>query len=239
MNPIDGNAPSDRRYGCFSMDIRQFCSALTVLGSMTLFSASANATLAFFTDRTAWESTLGGAITTENFDAIRPFVLNAGSNTVGQLDISLSNLLGSFNQVGDISTFWNINGTTGYLGAATGTGAEDITINLPMAAFGWGADFSTTHSAGGLTLEIDAILAEFSDILPGGEDGTGFLGVISTEAFSSIRLFDASQNESFGMDNVSFGDGTGVTVAIPAPATLAIFGLGLVGIGFVRRTRHN
>lgn len=215
------------------MRIRQLCGALALLGSMSMFAPSAHATLVFFNDRTTWENTLGGTITTEDFNGVTPFVLSAGNNAAGQLNISILNPTGSFNRVGDISQFWNINGTTGYLGG----GAEYTTVHLPNAAFGWGADFSTTHSGGGLTLEIDSILAEFSDVLPGGEDGTGFLGVISTNAFSSIGLFDTAQNETFGMDNVSFGDGTGTTVALPEPTALAILGLGLGALGFARRRR--
>ena len=113
-------------------------------------------------------------------------------------------------------------------------------MNLPQAVFGWGADFSTTHSGGGLTLEIDSIFAEFSDVLPDldlfpeTEDGTGFLGVISTNAFSSIRLFDTDQNETFGMDNVSFGV---ASVSIPESAPLALIALGLLGLAGYRRRR--
>ena len=189
--------------------------------------------ITFFTDRTTWENTLGSPIATEDFNGVTPFVLGAGSNAAGQIDISLANLFGAANEIGDISEFWLIDGTTGFLGVASAVGAENITVDLPLAVFGFGADFSTTHSGGGLTLEIDSILAEFSTVLPGGADGTGFLGVISTNAFSSVRLFDTSQNETFGMDNVSFS-----TVAtIPEPGTLAILGLGLVGLGLARGRR--
>jgi hypothetical protein len=217
------------------MRIRQLCGTLALLGTVSLFGTSAQATLVFFNDRTTWENTLGGTITTEDFNAVTPFVLSAGSNPAGQIDISLSNVSGSVNRIGDISEFWLIDGTTGFLGAATPNGAENISVDLPERVFGWGADFSTTHSGAGLTLEIDSILAEFSDILPGGENGTGFLGVISTNAFSSVRLFDAEQNETFGMDNVSFGDGTFVATAVSEPTALAILGLGLAGLGLSRR----
>lgn len=221
------------------MRIRQFCGTLALLGSVSLFGTNAQATLVFFNDRTTWENTLGGTITTEDFNAVTPFVLSAGSNPAGLLDITLSNVFGSVNQIGDISAFWLIDGTTGFRGGGSAVGAENIFVNLPHTVFGWGADFSTTHDAGGLTLEIDSILAEFSDLIPGSGQGagTGFLGVISTNAFSSIRLFDAEQNETFGMDNVSFGDGTFAATAVSEPTALAILGLGFAALGMGRRRR--
>jgi hypothetical protein len=42
-------------------------------------------------------------------------------------------------------------------------------------------------------------------------DGTGFLGLIATASFSTVTLFAVDNNETFGMDNVSF--------AVPEPAT--------------------
>ena len=219
------------------MNFRFLCGTMGLVASLILFATQANATLTFYNDRTDWENALGGTITTEDFNGIAPFILGAGDNAVGQLNISILNPTGSFNRVGDISEFWNINGTTGYLGG----GAESTTLELPQRIFGWGADFSSTHSAGGLTLEIDSIQAEFSVVLPDGGDligeGTGFLGVISTNAFSTIRLFDDLQNETFGMDNVSFGDGTFVATAISEPAAWAAFGLSLSLMGLARRRR--
>ncbi len=205
---------------------RKFVSTIIFGTVLIMLSTNGNASLMFFSDRTTWESALGGTIGTEDFNAVTPFAMSAGSNSAGQLDIVLTNLTSSFNSIDNGAGILNIDGTTYYKGSATS--AENIVIQLSQAVLGFGADFRSTHSASGLTLEIDSIMAEFTTLLPSG-DGDGFLGVISTNAFSSVRLFDASQNESFGLDNVSFGG------SVPEPTTLALMGLGLAGIGWKRR----
>jgi len=60
----------------------------------------------------------------------------------------------------------------------------------------------------------------------------GFVGNAG-ETFTEIRFVQqGTLGDRFGLDNIKIADN-----AIPEPATLAIFGLGLAGLGFMRRRR--
>jgi hypothetical protein len=67
-------------------------------------------------------------------------------------------------------------------------------------------------------------------------------GVIDTvEAFTSVTLTNLDFGDLVEFDNVQYGNGP-TAVNLPAfpvaePGTLALFGLGLVGLGFARRRK--
>jgi len=64
-----------------------------------------------------------------------------------------------------------------------------------------------------------------------GPDGfVRFFGVTSDTPFTTVE-FRGIDNDGYGMDNVQFGN------AVPEPTTLAIAGLGLLGVGCCRRKR--
>jgi hypothetical protein len=78
-----------------------------------------------------------------------------------------------------------------------------------------------------LILQVAGLQYSFEQLLPL-DDGDGFLGFISSNAFSTVTLFDPVQDdpvnnvfrlgETFGLDNVSF--------AVPEPTTLLLLGMG-------------
>jgi hypothetical protein len=189
------------------------------------------ASLTFYTDRSDWEVAVSGEIVVEDFDAVTPDFLAESVNDAGLIDIEMLNLAlvnrwNSIDNGSDLIDLLSINGTAYYQGQCSPYDLDTtIVLHLPSPVFAFGGDFTSASSSGGLTLEVNGSQHEFSDEMPS-SIGTGFLGFISTEAFAAVTLFDASNNESFGLDNVSF--------AVPEPITLGLLGLG----GLVLRKRR-
>jgi len=198
--------------------------------SMALFftSTPVQADLSFFHNRTLWENAVSGTIVTEDFNSVTPYYMTEGVNHAGLIDIELIGLssVSQWNSINNGSGPLNINGSRYYQGGSNYSGANSINLLMPTTAFG--GDFISTHSAGGLTLRVGSLQYEFSSLLPNGA-GSGFLGFVSTDPFSQITLFDASKNETFGLDNVSF------VTAVPAPGAAILGFIGLGTVGWVKR----
>ena len=59
-----------------------------------------------------------------------------------------------------------------------------------------------------------------------------FIGVIDLDGFNTVKIDGNDSGDRIYYDNMRYGP-----VAIAEPATLAMFGLGLAGLGFARRRR--
>ena len=195
---------------------------------MMSFEIPAIAELSFYTDRSDWEAAVSGDIVTEDFDAVAPYILTEGVNSAGLIYIELADLVEEnvFN-VFDDGLAWS--GWTPFFQGALRRNDPDAKINLVLpSSMAFGGDFYSTYSHDGLSLEVDGSSYKFGDWMPS-DDGTGFLGFISTNAFTTVTLFDPVEEdlanlvlrsgETFGLDNVSF--------AVPEPITLGFLGLGV------------
>ena len=168
--------------------------------SATLMALGAGVTPAeavtVFTDRIAWEETVSG-ITTDTFSTPQ--------------SSSQSLLLESGIEVTGVSSVWS----SGQFYTSTPSHSQSVVFKFPSQIIGFGADFSSTTSNGGLTVSglfdgiagIDTVV--FSEYLQ--EQGTGFLGIVADRAFDLISfgmqsppLAVAAANEAFQMDNLSF-----------------------------------
>jgi hypothetical protein len=75
--------------------------------------------------------------------------------------------------------------------------------------------------------------------------GTGieFLGLVTDNGVASIAgvflELVGSEPAGFAIDNLRFGQREDIDVEVPAPATLALMAVGLLGAGFVRRRSAN
>jgi hypothetical protein len=162
-----------------------------------------------FTDRTAWQETVSG-ITTETFSTPQSSSQNL--------------LLENGIQVTGVSSVWS----SGQFYTSTPSRSESVEFEFPSQILGFGADFSSTTSNGGLTVSglfdeipgVDTVV--FSEYLQG--QGTGFLGIVADTAFNSLSfamqsppLAISAANEAFQMDNFSFASNLAESDAVSSP----------------------
>jgi hypothetical protein len=133
--------------------------------------------------------------------------------------------------------------TTPYL--TTGSSAADrlsaITLLMPYAVsyFGllWGSvDGYNTLSFFADEQLVGSIGGAQVAALPNGDqgpEGTRYVNVSSTLPFN--RIVATSSNWAFEFDNVAFHQLPDPALGVPVPAALTLFGLGLLGLGLVRR----
>jgi MYXO-CTERM domain-containing protein len=132
--------------------------------------------------------------------------------------------------------------TTGSTGAQ-GFGNASMTFELPFAAqyFGllWGSvdTYNTLSFFDGNTLVGSITGSQVTPNATGnqGASGTFYVNINSTTAFN--RVVATSSQFAFEIENVALqrGPGNDPNVTVPTPAALALFGLGLLALGALRR----
>ncbi len=200
---------------------------LALWASLMCATVANAAVITVYTDRTAWENALGGAvITTDTF-----------SNPIASADVI------AFDS-GIVSTAipngFGLNGVSGgrfngyvcSVGGGCGPTPDEFNWAMPTAVNAIAGDFTAVNSGGGLAFDIDSLghdgTAIYDEI--GGSDG--FYGIISDMAFNSVQLRCAGLcGDSFLIDDLSFAS----AAPAPAPGSLLLIALGLAGLGACRR----
>ena len=208
--------------------------AATILGAVSL-PGPAEA-FAVYTDRDEWLAALAGyTIINETFD-----------NNINHADtITFDSGVVSTGTPDGRSATNRVNAGVYDGSVADGESSsvfDTITWTFPVPIIGFGMDLSSGATGDVLTLtgDFDGTGEQVINVLTVlGGNGTGFLGIIGTASFTSILLSDANASslpgENFQVDNLSFA----TTAQVPEPATLALFGAGLAGLGWIARRRKS
>lgn len=175
-----------------------------------------------FTDRTLWESA-AGSITTEDFNGMALGPVSPATVFASGITLDTDSSVREFGFV-DIGEGNSLDGT-------------NQTIILPGNIYAFGFDYVDVDLVG-----VDIGFGAFTDALPltGDADAEvtpddfGFYGVVLGSPGELPGGAFSFSGEGFTIDNISFSSEAS---AVPAPATIALMGLGLIGIAWKRRKR--
>lgn len=109
--------------------------------------------------------------------------------------------------------------------------AREMTISAAAGYTAMGFFMTDPNDAGG-RFSIGGVDFLFADIF-GQSLGNGkifYLSIFDSEGLGDITIYANNSNDGYGIDNVTVG-------TVPEPGTLALFGLGLLGLGMARYKR--
>ena len=120
------------------------------------------------------------------------------------------------------STESDVNGTANMRVFTDDSPSSNLVFTFDTAITAFGADFRSFND---VIARTDILVGADTISPPIGATGNlfSFFGFTSDTAFNTIT-FSGLANDVYGIDNVTYGD-TDVTAPVPAPATLALFGL--------------
>lgn len=204
--------------------------AAAMMGATT----AADAASITFTDRATFESAITISFN-ENFETLGPGTIPFTGPALMPTGITVSSPSNNLFTVG-------IGQSTNPTEAIGSNFPMDDTLNVALGGTFFAIGLDLFQNAGGgsqygfdiafdISLMLGAVLVETltATVAP---DGGSFFGAISTAAFDNIVIFATPTGAFEVIDNVTVGN-----AAVPAPATLALLGLGLAGLGVARRRK--
>lgn len=212
----------------------------TTLLAISSFMMASTANAIILDDRTTFESSLGSMIVDDYENTGYVFNQNdaAMSAVLGETQYTSTGFI-NHNLVPDGPTA----GNNYYCAGCNGSFLLDFTstsVGGPNGVYGVGVDFFNQNSDDLYNAFITYGDGSTENILLDQTYFIGgswlFFGVTSDLLISSIHFGlengGATVMGSFGIDNLTIGSGT---ASVPAPGALALFSLGLIGIGLSRK----
>ncbi len=226
---------------------------------LAILPAVSNSAIITYTDRATFTTALAGLATIEedfNNQSLNLFTagfsLDLGDFTVSSSDVAGDNIgvvdgvptqnLGS-NESVDGTRFFGIEGSSG---------GPSFNISFNTSRYVFGFDWLDGDSTDSYAMEV---LGEVFEAPPFGRNtvGRGFFGIISDTSFTDVDFYQTAAGGyigGFGVDNLTTSQIDVVTCAqdptlpqctissVPEPASLALLGFGLAGLGFVRKRKQ-
>jgi hypothetical protein len=218
-----------------------FTKAIKNIGAVCLGTAffgaagTANAIPSFYDDMTAFDT--AAAAVTLNLDTL-------DSHPSGSLPSSANGITISTNNNGKIDTSPEY-GSGHVVSFYTASGGTEITFTFSTPINAFGIDVFDLGTDGPTTFTVALLSDSMGYNLPD-TDIRGlksFFGVVDTATtFSTVILTNSDSGDYIELDNVQYGKNAELVLQSPAndvpePGTLALFGIGLAGLGFARRRR--
>ncbi|MEQ8800498.1 PEP-CTERM sorting domain-containing protein [Haliea sp.] len=206
--------------------IKFICSAMMPFFILAAL-PSAHAAPMFFSDRALFDLATGGGLNFESFEA--DFLV---SDTLPFTGFTASET-GGTNGMGQLRDFPTLvpgaitdgSGGLGYDDNGSSLG-NFLSFTTPITAFG--LDVTTSEAS---TVLISGSVSSSVGLAAG---VPSFWGVVETAGITSLS-FSASGDPNVGFDAVSYG--LAQPSVVPAPASLALLGLGIACLGWSRRKK--
>jgi hypothetical protein len=224
-----------------------FKSAVALISAVATLGCVASANAAFVID-----ASVGGAATGVNYVNFESLPLGSAGGSTGDISISFTSdggiKTGSSDGIHAAPYISNSNGllfgdatvsgpdVTQYV--STGIGSATITFSGLQVYLGllWGSvdifntlEFFSGTTSVGIISGADIIASPNGDQ---GVNGTLYANIISTLPFD--RIVATSTSYAFEFDNLAYND-TNPNTPVPEPLSLGLMGIGVLGLGLVRR----